>query len=705
MARLLRITEAAEIVDTVLRRRNRRATAGEQDTPPADAADPGAVGDSSGLASSAPLPARHASSMAAAEDGGPGLPRPDSSTETTALMATQPGSTDQTVALVSAGAEPPRSPDGTTVVRPAAAVIPAGTVLASRYRLEELLAGSDSTVTWRAFDQVLSRSVLVHLLPPRDPGAVDLLTAARDASVATDSRFLRVLDAVYSQDPHLGSYIVCEYATGQSLATVLRQGPLSGLQAAWVTREVADALSGVHQYGLYHRRISPETVIVTPTGNVKIVGLLIEATLRPAGGSPVPGADTPELVDVLDLGRLLYAALVARWPGGPDHGLPDAPVMGRGWMTPRQVRAGVSPALDTICDQILGDPPRHREPALRTANDVVNALTKLLGSADASSDLERRLRQPVPVVSNHGSAPVSPLLSQRDEVTQALPVPRTGPVEERTELISVPQRPAEPAQSSSASGRATPVQTTVIRSPAPPAQRGATGPGSRSRARGAHATSATRVRARRWIGVLVAIGVLFVVAGLVYALALRPGPSSAPNPSGSTSMPGGEASGGETPGETADVAIESARDFDPQGDTKRENPRLVKYAIDGESDTRWQTKTYRNNPKLGGLKRGVGLVLDLGQPQSVGSVKLLLSGNGTDVEVRVPKEDPETVASAPLSSDSRWRTVSEATVKKTATLALEEPVRTRFVLVYLTELPKAEGGYLGGIYEVEIYSR
>ena len=53
----------------------------------------------------------------------------------------------------------------------------------------------------------------------------------------------------------------------------------------------------------------------------------------------------------------------------------------------------------------------------------------------------------------------------------------------------------------------------------------------------------------------------------------------------------------------------------------------------------------------------------------------------------------------------RWRTVREATVKKTATLALEEPVRTRFVLVYLTELPKAEGGYLGGIYEVEIYSR
>ena len=108
---------------------------------------------------------------------------------------------------------------------PKAATLPAGTVLAARYRLEELIAESRPTVTWRAFDQVLSRSVLVHLLSRRRPGdADDLLAAARRASVATDSRFLRVLDAVHCADPELGSYIVCEYATGQSLELVLSHG-------------------------------------------------------------------------------------------------------------------------------------------------------------------------------------------------------------------------------------------------------------------------------------------------------------------------------------------------------------------------------------------------------------------------------------------------------------------------------------------------
>ncbi|MFD1079682.1 hypothetical protein ACFQ29_41175, partial [Longispora fulva] len=211
---------------------------------------------------------------------------------------------------------------------------------------------------------------------------------------------------------------------GQSLEVLLAQAPLSGLEAAWVVREVADALSGVHGLDLFHRRINPENVIITPSGNVKIVGLLIDAVLRPNRGTNVPGADTGELVDVADLGRLLYAALVSRWPGGPAYSLPAAPRLGRRWMTPRQVRAGVSPVLDNVCDQVLGDPPRHHAAPITTAHGLVQALTKVLGTADASADLERRLHQPIPVVHHGpgrataapdpdtGSPPVSALLDQ-----------------------------------------------------------------------------------------------------------------------------------------------------------------------------------------------------------------------------------------------------------------------------------------------------
>src|SRR5215213_9861574 len=100
----------------------------------------------------------------------------------------------------------------------------------------------------------------------------------------------------------IGSYIVSEDSRGRRLELMLILSPLFGLLAAWVTREVADALAGVHGLRLYHERITPDTVVITPDGNVKIVGLLIEAALRPPQPASGHGADTPEQVDVLDLG-------------------------------------------------------------------------------------------------------------------------------------------------------------------------------------------------------------------------------------------------------------------------------------------------------------------------------------------------------------------------------------------------------------------
>ena len=132
---------------------------------------------------------------------------------------------------------------------------------------------------------------------------------------------------------------------------------------------------------------------------------------------------------------------------------------------------------------------------------------------------------------------------------------------------------------------------------------------------------------------------------------------------------------------------------------------VVKDAYDGSTKTRWRTMTYLRNPKLGGIKRGVGLVLDLGRPQPVSKVTVALSGSGTAVQVRVPKKDPAETTKPPMSSDARWRTVSEKTgAKKKATLTVEPNVTTQFVLVYLTSLPKEGSGYRGGIYEVEVYS-
>lgn len=714
LARLLKITEVNQIVTTVLRRRRGRAGGGSggrsdegggAETPAGDAGTPGAPDAASALTTViAPRigetpeigPATVSLNAAGGANENESLVRQtrehasrhsdDRSGSYSPSVDDREAADDSVAGSGAPFGDEPAQRDHLTP----------GTMLGDRYRLEELLAEQASTDTWRAVDQVLSRSVLIHLLPPGEPRAESLLAASRQSAVITDSRFLRVLDAVHSEHPVIGSYIVCEYAGGQSVEDLLSQGPLTGLEAAWLVREVADALSGVHALGLYHHRLNPDTIIITPAGNVRIVGLLIEAALRPLRGAPVVGADSPEQVDVLDLGRLLYACLVSRWPGGPAYGLADAPPAGHRWLTPRQVRAGVSPALDNVCDQILSDPPRHRAPQLTSANAVVNALSKVLGSADASADLERRLRLPIPKVVGTDGARLT-----RGSAQPTSPSSPTGGA----------HRPGNPSRTVAAAGNDQSKISTVIRpalndqaphAQAPHAQALRTG--------GVGAASASspasypddgtpageqRRQPRRWIPLLVVLILLLVIGGVgVGTLLNRNRPGAGTDPTKTTSQ--------STTAEPVKLSIVRAYEFDPEGDDPSENPDEVPNAYDGNRESRWRTVSYRGNPKLGGIKEGVGLVFDLGSAQAISKVTVRLSGSDTDLDLRVP-ENESTGNTPPLKSASQWRTVAEQSgAGATANLTPKSSVTTRFVLVYLTSLPKEGSGYRGGIYEVEV---
>ncbi len=79
---------------------------------------------------------------------------------------------------------------------------------------------------------------------------------------------------------------------------------------------------------------------------------------------------------------------------------------------------------------------------------------------------------------------------------------------------------------------------------------------------------------------------------------------------------------------------------------------------------------------------------------------LRLSGSDTDVQLRVPTGS----GTAPvMTTDKAWRTVSTVSgAGSSATLQPSSPVRSQYLLVYLTSLPKEGSGYRGGIYEVEV---
>jgi putative peptidoglycan lipid II flippase len=322
----------------------------------------------------------------------------------------------------------------------------------------------------------------------------------------------------------------------------------------------------------------------------------------------------------------------------------------------------------------------------------VTALTKVLGSADGAPDLERRLHQPIPSVTGSQEAdttanvqPVSSLLDQtaiRQEAISTRTIPAaSAPPTTRHRRVSVGRPSSEAAPASGPRS-----------GPAPPSRPSRSNPPTPGRA--------TQQRKRRWISLLLVLAVLLIAAGIISAIILDRRLSGAAEPNASSDQSGTSERSSAQPKK---LTIAQARDFDPQGEDKTENPDEVNLAYDGDPATRWRTLQYFGSPKLGNLKRGVGLVLDLGAPQSVRSVQLRLSGTGTAVDFRVPQSDPAQTTTPPMSSDKLWRTVTaEPNAVESATLTAESGVTTRYVLVYLTSLPKEGNGYRGGIYEVEV---
>lgn len=511
-----------------------------------------------------------------------------------------------------------------------------GTVLADRYVIEDQLEEEGESQSWRAHDKVLARSVVVHILPSTSPLAADMLDAAKRASRVSDPRILQVLDAV---DDGECSYVVREWITGRSLDVVLGEGPLPARRATSLLAEVSAAISSAHRAGLPHQRLAPNAIVLTVASGIKVLGLGTFAALQ----SPTDGVEDPEVVDARDLGRLLYACLTARWPGGDCGDLPAAPTEHGRLLRPRQVRAGVPRSLDTLCDRILGDPPRAGRP-ITTVDEVRSSLGTILARNGFAETPAPQLMGPIGVeMPTTGDPPA------------ILPFDNGGP----------------------ATGDQPPVAMTPS---------------------GQNDSPTRRTLLVVAIAVLLVGGLLLAYLvgrhdlGQTPAVAqkttLHPSPHDSPTP--------------RTAGQPADhpVPVKSATAFDPPPGNGTENSGEAPLAIDANRQTAWTTLTYFNNSKLGGLKPGVGLILDLGRRQEVGDVRLNLVGEPTGLQLRAAPP----AATEPPDSTAGFRLVaSRPRAGSVTAFALSKPVQTRFLLVWLTSLPSAGGdSYRGGIADVSV---
>jgi serine/threonine protein kinase len=526
-----------------------------------------------------------------------------------------------------------------------------GTRLAGRYRLVDQVSSGTGWTYWKATDETLARFVTVLTFATGFPRVTETVTAARTASRLGDPRFSQVFDV---EDGEELAYVVLEWVSVESLLDMLSEGPLDPARASALMVEAARAIAVAHDIGLAHLRLDPACLHWTAGGGVKIAGLGIDAALAgPALTASEDGTDDPELTDTRDLARLLYAALTGYWPGLPGADgsapapppqaarpalLPPAPDNGSGLCTPRQVSAGVPAGVDDVTCRALFQRPNRHGPALSTAATFADALAS--------------------------AAPPVPLpFSTHVTPTQAAPPGYGYQPDGSTSPYPPPEARPHPGPHPDPRSR----------------------PGGGRKPPGERSTTARAVVAIVVVLVLAAVG----VAAWSISRSLRHSPTPAPSGSQSSSQSAAAAAEPLTP--------VSATVYNPLGSSGDDDPADAPQAIDGNASTFWHTSYYLGH-QFGNLKKGTGLILDMGRPVRLSQLTVQF-GTSCCTHVMIEVGNSNTASAATLSTFTAVQSSSAA--QGSTTFNVTKQVTGRYVLIWITDLPPLAGS--SSKYETLIY--
>lgn len=142
------------------------------------------------------------------------------------------------------------------------------------------------------------------------------------------------------------------------------------------------------------------------------------------------------------------------------------------------------------------------------------------------------------------------------------------------------------------------------------------------------------------------------------------------------------------------LAPVSVSAFGPAGLGSGDNPQAASMAIDASTATAWTTDWYRT-PHFGGLQAGTGLLVDMGHPVTITSVRIILgSARGAALQV-LTGEAPAMTKRRPQARASD--------ASGTVHLNLARPHRGRYLLIWFTLLPRDSAGtFQASVYDVRL---
>lgn len=300
--------------------------------------------------------------------------------------------------------------------------------------LEKLGVGGQGTV-YKATDAKLGRTVVVKVLPAElTVKEANLKRFEREAKLASSldhPNICTIFDLDEAEGLH---FIAMQHVEGRNVRQLVNGHPLELKSALLIAIQVTDALAAAHSRGIIHRDIKSGNVMVTPSGQVKILDFGLAKLLDDtddSSKSTIHRTDLTEIgvpygtatyaapeqargdrvdkrADIFSTGVLIYEMLTGTWPFRGKttidvrHAvLHDAP------RAVSELRKEPLPAsLQQILDRCLAKEPRERYQKIEDVRDDLRRVLQEVSTADASGQPYSTV---VPEPARHlsGASPVS----------------------------------------------------------------------------------------------------------------------------------------------------------------------------------------------------------------------------------------------------------------------------------------------------------
>jgi serine/threonine protein kinase/tetratricopeptide (TPR) repeat protein len=200
------------------------------------------------------------------------------------------------------------------------------------YTIISILGSGGMGHVYRATDTTLGRDVALKVLPANvasDPDRLDRFQReARALAALNHPHIVTVYSVEHIDGIH---FLTMELVTGRSLDHVIAGRPMPPDRVLQVGHAIADALGAAHERGIVHRDLKPANVILSESGQIKVLDFGLAKVTPSRGVEPdavtysptvtgvvlgTPGYMSPEQIigvakvdhrtDIFSLGVLLY---------------------------------------------------------------------------------------------------------------------------------------------------------------------------------------------------------------------------------------------------------------------------------------------------------------------------------------------------------------------------------------------------------------